>query len=82
MQLAVYYFRLQYPDLAAGSAYKALLLSDAISDESDEYHEQACEPLDEWLEKRSGHAANEALQAGDESHFDRNNAHKALISTV
>ncbi|KAF2157671.1 hypothetical protein K461DRAFT_284205 [Myriangium duriaei CBS 260.36] len=33
--------RLGYPDLAAGAAYKALLLNDAINDDSDEYYQNA-----------------------------------------
>jgi hypothetical protein len=35
------YLLLGYPDLAAGSAYKALLLTDAVRDDSDEYHDPA-----------------------------------------
>lgn len=47
--LANAYIPLGYPDLAAGAAYKALLLSDAVQDESDEYHEQATDALDEFV---------------------------------
>jgi hypothetical protein len=36
---------LGYPDLAAGDAYRALLLADESSDESFEYHEQAVDSL-------------------------------------
>lgn len=43
LELATVYLLLGYPDLAAGSAYKALLLTDAVRDDSDEYHEQAYE---------------------------------------
>lgn len=39
------YQSLGYPDLAAGAAYKALLLADAVQDESDEYHEPAIAAL-------------------------------------
>lgn len=42
---AVVYADLGYPDLAAGDAYKALLLTDEVSDESFEYHEQTTEAL-------------------------------------
>jgi len=38
---AALYNALGYPDLAAGAAYKALLLLDAVEDESDERHEDA-----------------------------------------
>jgi hypothetical protein len=41
LELASTYLLLGYPDLAAGSAYKALLLTDAVRDDSDEYHDQA-----------------------------------------
>lgn len=49
ISLAEEYAALAYPDLAAGAAYKALLLSDAIRDEDDEYHERAVESLAEVL---------------------------------
>ncbi|WPG98991.1 Hypothetical protein R9X50_00179300 [Acrodontium crateriforme] len=39
------YLQLGYPDLAAGEAYKALLLSDAVRDSSDDFHEPAFESL-------------------------------------
>lgn len=39
------YLQLGYPDLAAGEAYKALLLSDAVRDSSDDYHEPAFESM-------------------------------------
>jgi hypothetical protein len=45
IQLSQDYAGLGYPDLAAGTAYKALLLFDAIQDESDEYHERAVDSL-------------------------------------
>ena len=49
ISLAEQYAALAYPDLAAGAAYKALLLLDAIRDEDDEYHERAVESLAEVL---------------------------------
>lgn len=42
---AVIYSDLAYPDLAAGDAYRALLLSDEVLNEGFEYHEQALESL-------------------------------------
>lgn len=51
LELAWLYMRLGYPDLAAGSAYKALLLTDAIRDDSDEYHDQAYGALKEMVER-------------------------------
>lgn len=53
-QLALHYFYMQYPDLAIGSAYKALLLSDALLDESDEYYEQAHSALEEFFSSQIG----------------------------
>ncbi|KAF7191290.1 hypothetical protein HII31_07313 [Pseudocercospora fuligena] len=43
--IAVQYLDLGYPDLAAGSAYKALLLADALDDDSEEFHEEASSSL-------------------------------------
>ena len=48
-QLSQTYRRLGYPDLTAGALYKALLLSDAVRDESDEYHEAASESMVAWI---------------------------------
>ncbi|QIW97213.1 hypothetical protein AMS68_002731 [Peltaster fructicola] len=48
--LARTYVRLRYSDLAAGAAYKALLLLDAISDDSDENHESASQAFEEGVE--------------------------------
>ena len=42
LDLATAYKKLGYPDLAAGDAYKALLLADEVADET-EYHEEALE---------------------------------------
>ncbi|MCJ1243112.1 hypothetical protein MMC30_000309 [Trapelia coarctata] len=41
------YEKLGFPDLAAGDAYKALLLTDEANDESGEYHEQASAAVSE-----------------------------------
>lgn len=45
LERAVVHSNLSYPDLAAGDAYKALLLTDEVRDESFEYHAQALEAL-------------------------------------
>lgn len=45
IKLSSAYSALGYPDLSVGAAYKALLLSDAVQDESDEYHEQAVDAI-------------------------------------
>ncbi|KAJ1337549.1 SET domain-containing protein-lysine N-methyltransferase [Microdochium nivale] len=50
LRRAVVHTNLAYPDLAAGDAYKALLLIDEVSDESFEYHEQAFEALSRYLD--------------------------------
>lgn len=42
---ALVYADLAYPDLAAGDAYRALLLTDEVRDESFEYHDQALDAL-------------------------------------
>lgn len=45
VERAVLHSDLGYPDLAAGDAYRALLLTDEVRDESFEYHERALESL-------------------------------------
>jgi hypothetical protein len=45
LERAAVHTDLGYPDLAAGDAYRALLLIDEIGDEGFEYHEQALEAL-------------------------------------
>ncbi|KAI9817864.1 MAG: hypothetical protein M1827_000983 [Pycnora praestabilis] len=42
------YEHLGFPDLAAGDAYRALLLTDEVHDECSEYHEQAGEALQNY----------------------------------
>lgn len=54
LQLARAYQALGYPDLAAGDAYRALLLIDeAVQD--GEYHDQAIEAARDDIEVRSDH---------------------------
>ncbi len=50
LKRAVVYTHLSYPDLAAGDAYKALLLTDEVRDEGFEYHTQALEALKQHFE--------------------------------
>lgn len=45
LQRAVVYSTIGYPDLAAGDAYRALLLTDEIRNDGFEYHEQAVDAL-------------------------------------
>ncbi|KAJ3521530.1 hypothetical protein NM208_g13252 [Fusarium decemcellulare] len=45
LERAAVYSDLGYPDLAAGDAYRALLLADEVLNEGFEYHEQALESL-------------------------------------
>ncbi|MCJ1272372.1 hypothetical protein MMC21_000158 [Puttea exsequens] len=46
LQRAACHEKLGYPDLAAGDAYRALLLTDEVADEGGEYHEVAVEALE------------------------------------
>lgn len=48
ISIARKYSCLGYPDLAAGAAYKALLLADAVCDAADDYHDLA---LDDVLDR-------------------------------
>jgi hypothetical protein len=67
LKLAKAYKRLGYPDLAAGDAYKALLLIDEVLEEG-EYHEEAFEAAqDDWLSKKVG---NLAIEEQNEVHSD------------
>jgi hypothetical protein len=48
LERSVVYSNLAYPDLAAGDAYRALLLTDEVLNEGFEYHEQAREALEAY----------------------------------
>ena len=48
---AACYEKLGYPDLAAGDAYRALLLTDEVLDESGEWHQLAVEALESTVKK-------------------------------
>lgn len=52
-RIATSYLGLAYPDLAAGAAYKALLLIDNLNDEDGEFHDQAFLSLAESISKQS-----------------------------
>ncbi|KAL8683207.1 MAG: hypothetical protein Q9186_000819 [Xanthomendoza sp. 1 TL-2023] len=49
LRRAISYEKLGYPDLAVGDAYRALLLTDEIADDSGEYHRQAFETYESDL---------------------------------
>ncbi|KAF2142052.1 uncharacterized protein K452DRAFT_358520 [Aplosporella prunicola CBS 121167] len=53
LQVAELYRALGYPDLAAGEAYRVLLLVDEVLDDSGEYHDQALETAIEELSSKS-----------------------------
>lgn len=61
LERAVVYSDLAYPDLAAGDAYRALLLTDEVLNEGFEYHEQAKESL----EAHSSEPYPQVLNYGD-----------------
>lgn len=48
LERALVYSDLGYPDLAAGDAYRALLLTDEVRDEDFEYHQQASDALERY----------------------------------
>ena len=64
IDLAHCYTRLQYPDLAVGAAYYALLLSDAIADESDEFHDHAVSTLRALRLEQTPRECDEELSGG------------------
>ncbi|KAI9795724.1 MAG: hypothetical protein M1835_005287 [Candelina submexicana] len=49
-QRSIAYEHLGFPDLAAGDAYRSLLLTDEVQEESGEYHEEAKDALRAYLE--------------------------------
>ncbi|KAK3379386.1 hypothetical protein B0T24DRAFT_647007 [Lasiosphaeria ovina] len=51
LERAVVYSNLAYPDLAAADAYRALLLADEVREEGLEYHDQAREALDKYIDE-------------------------------
>ncbi|KAI9763195.1 MAG: hypothetical protein M1840_000861 [Geoglossum simile] len=55
------YAQLGYPDLAASDAYRALLLTDEIRDETGEYHEEASLALEGRCHEGAGFDENEKL---------------------
>ncbi|KAL2213689.1 wd and tetratricopeptide repeat protein [Sarocladium strictum] len=61
LERAAVHADLAYPDLAAGDAYRALLLTDEVANEGFEYHEQAIEALQMYL----GQPVSEVLAFGD-----------------
>lgn len=48
-KISEYFRQLGFPDLAAGAGYKALLLADAIEDDSDEYYDAANSDLSDFV---------------------------------
>ncbi len=78
---AVCHDKLGYPDLAAGDAYRALLLTDEVLDESGEWHELAVEAVESSARKvdkvqaTNGLNPNGAL-AGN-GHSDENHQEKS-----
>lgn len=73
------YEELAYPDLAAGDAYKALLLTDELLDESGEWHELAVEAVEPRIKKVDKVLANGATNGyntsgakSDDGHSDKN----------
>ncbi|ROV98362.1 hypothetical protein VMCG_07113 [Cytospora schulzeri] len=67
LQRAVVYSNLGYPDLAAGDAYRALLLTDEVRNEGFEYHDQAVESLEPYSSS-SPDALPEVLRHGALGH--------------
>ncbi|KAK8161627.1 hypothetical protein IWX90DRAFT_275439 [Phyllosticta citrichinensis] len=85
LQVAELYRILAYPDLAAGEAYKALLLVDEVLDESGEYHDEAWEAAEqEMLRQRRANGAEvqEPADASVEEEELRSWAESVLASAT
>ncbi|KAI4865894.1 hypothetical protein F4820DRAFT_418961 [Hypoxylon rubiginosum] len=67
IQRALIHADLAYPDLAAGDAYRALLLTDEVRDESFEYHQQALEALTAYVDDSLFDVLNYGALLGDDS---------------
>jgi len=65
LERAAVHLNLDYPDLASGDAYRALLLTDDVLDDAAEYHEQVREAFEGHvnnLDISKGTGAEEALE--------------------
>ena len=74
LERAIAYENLGFPDLAAGDAYRALLLTDEVQDDSGEYHKEALDALKLHRQCRkpndllnSANAVNEQSEQGVEN---------------
>lgn len=81
IEASKHYRLLGYPDLAAGTAYKALLLSDALNDESDEYHDAAIEDLNEFISGLDSEHQYRSIQTQNDGSTESSDQNK-LISVV
>lgn len=70
---------LGFPDLAVGDAYKALLLTDEVLDESGEYHEQAFEAIAKAQHLPAGGEGIGYENSGSETRDDA--SHESSTST-
>ncbi|CAK7218647.1 hypothetical protein SBRCBS47491_003576 [Sporothrix bragantina] len=62
LRRAAIYADLAYPDLAVGDAYRALLLTDELTDESFEYHEQTFAAMDAYVSTNGDGTLPDVLQ--------------------
>lgn len=76
--VAQQYSSLEYPDLAAGSAYKALLLSDAVQNEDDEYHERAVDDSSKLINKFASEEERRAFSSRQDETLRHDNDDNAL----
>ncbi|KAL7946237.1 hypothetical protein V8C42DRAFT_29184 [Trichoderma barbatum] len=76
LERAAVYADLGYPDLAAGDAYRALLLTDEVVNDGFEYHDQAQESLSRYIGEPlpealvHGHLADEHPDLANGTHGD------------
>ncbi|KAI0024757.1 hypothetical protein F4780DRAFT_553246 [Xylariomycetidae sp. FL0641] len=87
LRRAIVYAELAYPDLAAGDAYRALMLADEVRDENFEYHVQAREAVASYLQDRNLDVLNHGSLAGSLSslpgaHQEHDAGGLALLASV
>lgn len=82
LERALCHEELGYPDLAVGDAYKALLLTDEVLDESGEYHRLAVEAISKASYISAGGASNETHENEHSSTEIRDDASDGSSSSI
>ena len=74
LDLALAYRQCQYPDLAAGEAYLALLLIDEAEDESSDYYEQTIAATKDVILSKNRSSENGGRSSSEQTGQDETSA--------